>query len=237
MVSIVLPTYNERKNVEILINDITNFLKSDFEIIVVDDDSPDGTHAVVERIRAGDSRIRCIRRRRDRGLTKSIQEGIDASRGDLIGWMDADLSMPAVYLKTMVELVMQDNYDVAIASRFVPNGGNVGDSRIAEWASLLLSLVGRYAVGMKVRDITSGYLVAKRHVLDNIRLCGDYGEYFIYLVYELEQRNYRVAEVPYTPLPRIFGESKTNPSLSTFLFRGAKYLKTVAKVSILKVCE
>jgi len=234
MISIILPTYNERLNIESLITDIIDTLQTDFEIIVVDDNSPDGTYAVVDKMATQDSRIRCVRRMKDRGLTKSIQEGIDAAMGDLIGWMDADLSMPASYLKTMLQYLHSNDCDVVIASRFVPNGTNVGDSKLAAFASLCLSKLSRYALDLPILDITSGYILAKRHVFQNIRLRGDYGEYFIWLVYHLDQRNYRIVEIPYSPLPRMLGKSKTNPSFTVFLLRGIKYLTMLIKIRLLR---
>jgi len=232
MISIILPTFNECLNIETLITDIIDTLQIDFEVIVVDDNSPDGTHSVVENMAMHDSRIRCIRRTSERGLSKSIQEGVDAARGDLIGWMDADLSMPARYLKIMSESVINEDFDVVIASRFVPDGINEGDSSLARFSSFCLSMLGRYIFRFPVRDITSGYILAKRFVFDNLRLKGNYGEYFIYLVHQLAHRGHRIAEIPYTPLPRRFGDSKTNPSFMTFLLRGMNYLTMLLRIHI-----
>ena len=93
LVSVVLPTYDERDNIGPLIEGILDHVQRPVEIIVVDDDSPDGTWQVVQEM-AADPRIRLLRRMDERGLTSALMAGIHHARGDVIAWMDCDLSMP-----------------------------------------------------------------------------------------------------------------------------------------------
>ena len=94
-VSVVLPTYDERDNIGPLIQALLEHLDgTPTEIIVVDDDSPDGTWQVVQEMSANDERIELLRRADERGLTSALNAGIARARGDVIAWMDCDLSMP-----------------------------------------------------------------------------------------------------------------------------------------------
>ena len=95
MISIIIPTYNEADNIKILINQISSALKGNkYEIIVVDDDSPDKTWEIVKKITRRNSQIKLIHRTQERGLTSALNAGIKASHGSIIGWLDADLSHP-----------------------------------------------------------------------------------------------------------------------------------------------
>ncbi len=100
LVSIILPTYNEQETIIDRIQSILEAVSDPVEIIVVDDDSPDGTWSIVEDL--DDPRIKVIRREGTRGLATAIHRGIIESRGELVGWMDADMSMPADRLPIMI---------------------------------------------------------------------------------------------------------------------------------------
>lgn len=221
--SIILPTYNEAPNIAPMVQAILRVIPDSIEVLVVDDNSPDGTWQVVQEMQASDSRVCLVRRAGNRGLANSLNEGLRHARGDYIAWMDADLSMPADLLPKM-ECALQE-YDVCVASRFVKGGRNVGDSLLAEVSSLVLSWMARLTLRLGVRDITSGYIMARREVFQGVTLIGDYGEYFITLVYLLKMRGQRIVEIPCATRPRRAGESKTFPSLAIFVRQGFKYLR------------
>jgi len=105
-VSVVLPTYNERDNIYPLIQALLNHLAdASPEIIVVDDDSPDGTWQVVAEVAAQDERVRLLRRLDERGLTSAIAAGIEQARGDIVVWMDCDFSMPPEVVPRLVAAI------------------------------------------------------------------------------------------------------------------------------------
>jgi dolichol-phosphate mannosyltransferase len=106
-VSVVMPTYNEKENIEALIDAVLETVKSDVEVVVVDDDSPDETWRIVERIsnEKGEDRVRLIHRTEERGLASAIRAGIKASRGDVVVVMDTDFSHPPEKIPELVSAV------------------------------------------------------------------------------------------------------------------------------------
>src|SRR6266581_5976268 len=117
-VSIVLATFNERENIVDTIGSIFEHLGDSVEIIVVDDDSPDETWHLAENLRH--PRVKVIRRVGTRGLASAFNRGILESRGEIVGWMDADMCMPPGMLPGMIALL--DEYDVVVGSRYAPGG-------------------------------------------------------------------------------------------------------------------
>jgi glycosyltransferase involved in cell wall biosynthesis len=242
--SLVLPTLNERENVERFIPDLLSELPTIRELLVVDDGSVDGTQEAVERLAAGDHRVKLVRRRGPPSLSAAIAEGIALARSEMIGWTDADLVILPRDLGRLVEAV-QAGADVAIGSRFAPGGrikgqhrdGVVGrllalrnlrataDSSLGVFLSWALNaVVLPPLVGASLRDYTSGILVARRSALDGIVLHGHHGEYFIHLWAALLARGVHVVEVPYRVQPRRFGRSKTGNNLWDYATRGRRYL-------------
>lgn len=234
--SLVLPTYNERENIRLLLVELHKVLSLPFEAIVVDDDSPDGTWQEVELFAITHPNVRLIRRIGRRGLTTAIDEGIKAARAPLVGWMDVDLSMPPAKLLELLAAIEQ-GADVAVGSRYVPGGG---DARAVSLhlsvqlaLSKILSILGGWMLGCRFRDWSSGFIVLKRALLADYDLRGDYGEYFIDLIHTLiKRKGARVVEVPYVLTPRQIGESKTATNLWGLVCRGRKYLSTVARLRL-----
>jgi len=236
LVSVILPTYNEAPNIGRLIQAILAHASRPTEVLVVDDDSPDGTWRLAEELGATDPRVRVIRRIGRRGLTSAIQEGIDHTVGQVVVWLDCDFSMPPELIPTLVDQVVVDGYDAAVGSRFAPGGSakkDVQDTRDS-WLGVALSNVLNLALRVWLTpsfyDYTSGFIACRRAILDEIRLRGDYGEYFIDLIYRAIRRGYRVIEVPYICVPRAAGESKTGSNLWQYGQRGIKYLWTAVRL-------
>jgi dolichol-phosphate mannosyltransferase len=238
-VSVILPTYNEKDNISPLILGIQSQLNNqEYEITVVDDDSPDGTWRIVQELKKNDEKINLIRRRGRSGLTSAISEGIDSSSGDIIVWMDADLSMPPEKIKDLLERV-NDGYDLSVASRYVPGGGIVlieksQDSFLSAILSFVMNFVIQHLLDSSFKDYTSGFIAVKKEVLENIKLRGDYGEYFIDFVYRSMKKGYKVTEVPYICGARQHGTSKTGSNLLQYVKRGQKYIWTAVRLKLTK---
>ncbi len=230
--SVVLPTFNERQNIVPLIERLhASLAHLPHELIVVDDASPDGTAAVVSRQAAADPALRLIERVGARGLCTAIQDGIDASRGAAIAWMDCDLSMPPEALPRLHAALA--THDVAVGSRYVAGGRDARDDvRVHRALSRLLNLVARALLGTEVADYSSGFVCARRPVFQQIRLAGDYGEYCIDLLHRARKLGFKIAEVPYVNTPRAAGESKTATSVTGLLRRGVGYLAAVVRLRL-----
>ena len=231
-ITMVLPTYDERENIVPLIERGLSAL-ADFqaEMLVVDDDSPDGTWQVVESLAERDPRVRLIRRVHERGLTSAIAAGIANAQGEWVGWMDCDLSMPPEDLPRLAA-ALADGADVAVGSRYVAGGRDVGHSWVGLAFSRTINLMASLLLDWRVKDYTSGFILARRQVFDQIDLQGDYGEYCIDLLYRALRAGFRVVEVPYSCVPREAGESKTAANPLGYVTRGWNYVVTVLRLRL-----
>lgn len=241
-VSIILPTYNEIENIAYLVRAIDLVVKDDKEIIVVDDNSPDGTSQAVERLinKKEINNLRLITRIHNKGLTNSIKEGINNARGEIVVWLDCDFSMPPEVIPKLIAEI-DNGYDVAVGSRFVKGGSfkretsGSEDSWVAVLLSRMMNMFIRIVLGFSFKDYTSGFIAIKKDILNRIELRGDYGEYFIDLIFRVLMLNYKVVEIPYICLPRRKGSSKTGGNLIDYAKRGRKYIYTTFKLLGIKI--
>ena len=218
-ISIVLATYNERENIRDTIRGILQSLP-DSEVIVVDDDSPDGTSRVAEN--AADSRVKVICRVGTRGLASAFNRGIIESRGEIVGWMDADMSMPPRLLPEMIDKLKE--YDIVIGSRYVP-GAKDDRAALRVYASRLINRLAGLVLGQGIKDYDSGFVVLRRSVFDKVCIIPTgYGAYFMEFLYACRKKGLTVHEVPYIFRDRAKGVSKSAPSLFRFLKTGMQYV-------------
>ncbi len=156
--SVVVPTYNEAGNLPVLLDRLSQVLSgSSHEIIVVDDDSPDGTWRIALERSAIDPRIRVIRRMDDRGLSSAVLAGMDAASGSVLAVLDADLQHDEAILPDLIAAVGSGRADVAIGSREAP-GGSYGEfGRARRLLSYIGAKVASTALGVDVSDPMSGY--------------------------------------------------------------------------------
>ncbi len=244
LVSVVLPTYNEAGNIVPLAEAIHAHITHPHEIIVVDDNSPDGTSSLVaDVIRSG--RIPGLRletRLTDRGLTKSIKRGIELAQGDVVVWMDCDFSMPPEVIPELLAKI-EESVDIAVGSRFVPGGkakeggGFTGgeESGLVILLSKILNWVTRITLSPRFHDYTSGFIAVRKTVLDLLPLRGDYGEYFLDFIYRAILTDHRIVEIPYVCMPRKAGESKTGASFRHVLTYGIQYLRVLVRMWGLRI--
>lgn len=233
MISIIIPTYNEVGNITALINQISYSLEGQkYEIIVVDDDSPDKTWAIVDKIAAKKSNLKLHRRINERGLTSAFNLGIKSSYGNIIGWLDADLSHPPQLLKPMLNFFPQ--FDAVVASRYVRGGNDDRREWLAVFLSRVINRLAKLCLYRDFTDYTSGYILVKKRFLNNYALRGDYGEYFIDLIFNLKKNGAKIKEVGYVNISRTQGVSKTATNIFGFAKRGLKYLITIFSLCLKK---
>lgn len=231
----VLPTYNERGNITALIDGLLQSAITPHMVLVVDDNSPDGTGDAVEEAarrwnQEGALRVVLHRRTTERGLTSAIQCGIDLAvhtfRADIVTWMDCDLSMPPQDLPRLVRALL-DGADLALGSRWIPGGADVAHDWTARLLSRAINGLAVLLIGPHAHDYTSGFIAGRAAVFHRLRLRGDYGEYCIDLLGRAARSGFAIAEVPYVCVPRTAGESKTGVNLWDYLVKGRKYVATI----------
>jgi dolichol-phosphate mannosyltransferase len=205
--SLIVPTYNERGSLIPLVERIHRALSNCiYELIVVDDDSPDGTAELAESL-AEKYPIKVIRRKNERGLATAVVEGTKHALGSVLGVIDADLQHPPEVIPELLQKIW-GGADIAIATRYIKGGGTQG------W-SLPRRIVSKAATGLahlllpvtrKIKDPLSGFFLAKREVVDGIKLKPT--GYKILLEVLVKGRIGEVAIVPYTFGARAAGCSK-----------------------------
>jgi dolichol-phosphate mannosyltransferase len=208
--SIVIPTYNEAGGIERLIMTLDDVFRAnslDGEIVVVDDNSPDGTGKIVDAL-AARYNVRCLHRPGKMGLSSGVIDGWKFARPDseALGAIDADFSHDPKILPLMVEALASGEYGLAIGSRYVKGGA------IRNWP-LRRKITSRVAIALAkpltpVKDITSGYLLVKREALEGVEL--DPIGFKIGLEVIAKAHYGKAIEIPYVFTDRIAGTSKLN---------------------------
>lgn len=214
MISLVIPTYNEAPVVELTLRRATEVLKAageSFELIVVDDSSPDGTADIVERLSA-ELPVRVIRREGERGLATAVVHGWRNARGDVVGVMDADLQHPPEVVCQLIQALRAEDADIAMASRYLPGGGSEGWTwfrRIVSWAGMRVGAVALpWTLGL-VSDSGSGLFLMRAKAIEGL----DLRPRGIKMLLEvLAKARYRkIVQIPYVFRGRTLGVSKTGP--------------------------
>jgi dolichol-phosphate mannosyltransferase len=210
VLSIVVPTYNEGQNVEALIERVRVAVDGiAWEIVFVDDDSPDGTADVVRAVAQRDGRVRCLQRIRRRGLSSACIEGMLATSAPFLAVMDADLQHDEALLPSMLEILREGRADIVVGSRYVADG-DVGDwspprqiiSRVAIWLS-------RVVTKIEIRDPMSGFFMVRRDYLHEVvRDLAALGFKILLDLLTARDRPPRIVELPYNFRQRQTGESK-----------------------------
>lgn len=217
MLSIVIPTYNEADSLPLLCKQLADTLSGhEFELVVVDDNSPDKTWEIAEQL-ASQYPISVLRRTDARGLSSAVVEGFKLAKGDLIAVIDADLSHPPELLPSLLQQMSEDT-DLVIASRLIQGGG------VDHWPTYrrLLSWGGRVLARplTEVKDIMSGYFLIRRSVLEDAALVPRGYKILLEILIKGEIRKH--IEVPYRFKSRELGASKM--TLETHL----SYLRQLA---------
>jgi dolichol-phosphate mannosyltransferase len=212
---VVVPTFNESDNVEILVEQLDRVLRGiDWEVVFVDDDSPDGTARRVLALAQRDRRARCIRRIGRRGLSSACIEGMLSTSAPLVAVIDGDLQHDESLLPRMRDTLKQDvgkqeAADVVIASRYVGSGSSEGLSDRRKRLSLFGARLARRLVKADVADSVSGFFMLRRELLDEVapRLSG-IGTKILIDILASAPRPLRVVELPYRFRARHRGQRK-----------------------------
>ena len=208
--SIVIPTFNELDNVRPLVRELSQCLKDiDWEVIFVDDDSPDGTARAVRELGCEWNRVRCIQRIGRRGLSSACVEGMLGSCAPVVAVMDGDMQHDPAIIPAMLECVANPDTELVVGSRYV-EGGSTGDW---EWrrsvVSRLATRLGHVLVPDTLKDPMSGFFMLRRSLLEEVahRLSG-FGFKILLDIFASARRPVGFREVPFKFRVRHAGESK-----------------------------
>jgi dolichol-phosphate mannosyltransferase len=206
-ISVILPCYNEKENILVLVEAIHKQLShTSHEIIVVDDNSPDGTYDLVKDAQL--SYVVALVRKSDPSFAKSIRHGIENARGNIIVVMDSDFNHKPEYLPILIENLKY--YDCVSVSRFV-YGGSMGN-RFRHICSWLFNLFTRVLTRTFVTDSLFGYYAIRRDILYKIdfnKIFWGFGDYCIRLMYYLQKNRISILQVPGVLGQRLGGQGNT----------------------------
>ncbi len=230
--SLIIPTYNERENLEELLKRITYTLKStdiSYEIIISDDNSPDETWKFAEELIVLYPMLRVVRRFRERGLTPSVLEGMERAKGKILGVMDADMQHDITILPEMWKSC--ENFDLVVGSRYI-------DSNTIHSLSLFRTIVSRSGtffsqilLGLEITDPLSGYFLVRREIFKKIS--GEINSRGFKILLEIIGRNsnLKIKEIPYSFSERKKGVTKLTEEVAIDFLSELFSLRFKKKVS------
>lgn len=209
-ITIVVPTFNERANIPILVARLQRLLAGiHWEVVFVDDNSTDGTAAVARTIGEADSRVRCIRRIGRRGLAGALLEGMLASQARYVAALDADLQHDESLLVAMVERLRQGDVDLVVASRYMEGNATAGFDPNRARASRWSSMVARRFLGVELTDPMSGFFMIRRDLVEELApSLSSQGFKLLLDIVASARGRIRVVELPYVFRARQHGQSK-----------------------------
>lgn len=220
MLSIVIPTYNEKDNIKPLLERIHNALPGITHEVIFVDDSNDETPEVIENVAKEDSTVVLHHRVNEKGLATAVVKGFTLANGDYVACMDADLQHPPEVLYDMYT-AMEAGADMAIPSRFIPGGSDGGLNLWRKFVSGTARYIGKILLPClrKITDPTSGLFMVKRELLDGVSLNPIGWKIMIEVIAMCQVK--KVLETPYTFHDREAGESKLSTKVTL------QYLKQV----------
>jgi len=219
---VIIATYNEKENIGRLIAEVLK-LPFPIEIVVVDDNSPDGTGLLVDGLCAGEARLHVIHRPGKMGLGTAHIAGFKYAIGkkaDLVMTMDADFSHDPSYIPAI--LAAARDFDVVIGSRYVGDGGMVNSPIYRRWLSKYANLFAKTMLGLRAFDCTAGFRCYRVSVFSGIDLDGIFADGYSFLIeilYRIQNRGVSVGEVPIKFMDRELGDSKISKNEIIKAFR------------------
>jgi dolichol-phosphate mannosyltransferase len=205
LVSVILPTYNEAENMKLIIPAISEVMEENrfpYEIVVVDDDSPDGTARVASSL-AAEYPVSVHLRKNERGLATAVMKGFELAAGQIVVLMDADMSHPVETIPSMIRPIMEGICDATVGSRYTEGGGCHDWPWIRRLISQGAALLARGVT--KLTDPTSGFMAIRKNLLEGVRLDPVGWKIVLEVVVKV---NPSLREIPIFFTDRIKGESK-----------------------------
>lgn len=213
--SIILPTYNERENLPLITWLLFKYLEPTgtiFEIIIIEDGSPDGTLGVAQQLQDiyGSDKIVILDRGKKLGLGTAYKAGLDLATGDYIILMDADLSHHPKYIPKFMQLASEKGYDIVTGTRYSGDGGVYGWDFKRKFISCGANTLTQLALGPSVSDLTGSFRLYKKSVLKRlISMSKSKGYAFqMEIIVLAERMGYKIGEIPISFVDRVYGQSK-----------------------------
>lgn len=225
--SVLLPTYNERENLPLIVWLLDkSFTENDleYEIVVVEDNSPDGTLQValdLQRI-YGKEHIVILPRKGKLGLGSAYRDGLQRATGDFIFLMDADLSHHPKFIPEFIKKQAEGDYDIVTGTRYISGGGVYGWDLRRKLTSRVANYLATVLLNPSVSDLTGSFRLYKRDVIEDI-MNSIQGLGYVFqmeIIVRARQREYSIGEVPITFVDRIYGESKLGAGEIVAYLRG-----------------
>jgi dolichol-phosphate mannosyltransferase len=208
LLSLVIPTYNESRNIPILLERIARCLSEiPKEVIVVDDNSPDKTWEIARSLSIQYPWLRVIRRMTERGLSSAVLAGFEVAEGEILAVMDSDLQHDEKALLAFLTS-FQNGADIVVGSRKVQGGGIEDWSKIRKFVSWVATLLAKIALPQSVSDPMSGFFALKRNIYESYKHQLNPRGFKILLEFLARTKQCKIEEIGYTFKGRIHGESK-----------------------------
>lgn len=225
--SIILPTYNERENLPIiyyLIDKTFNEAKLNYEVVIVDDSSPDNTLEVAQKIQKsyGEKHVSIVSREGKLGLGTAYIAGLKVAKGERIILMDADLSHHPKYIPKMIQVMDDTKVEIVTGTRYAKGGGVFGWDLKRKITSKGANFLADFLLNPGVSDLTGSFRLYERKVLETILpeiQCKGYA-FQMEIIVRSKHAGFRVEEVPIVFVDRIYGESKLGLNEITLFVKG-----------------
>ena len=220
--SIILCTYNEANHIENAISELEKYI-SNLELVIVDDNSSDGTAEIIKRLNVG-NKFKAIFRKKNRGLASAFLRGLIETTGDNIGWMDTNMGEVAPRFIEMTEELKLNN-DLVILSRYIAGGGDQRNL-IRVLCSKYFNILCRIILTSSIKDFTSSIFLMKRQIINEVTFLGyGHGEFFIEFLYKVHKMGFKIKEIPYVQKKdQDLTNSKSAPNLAKFFYLGFIYI-------------
>ena len=220
--SIILCTYNEANHIENAISELEKNVPN-LELVIVDDNSSDGTAETIKRLNVG-NKFKAIFRKKNRGLASAFVRGLIETTGDYIGWIDTNMGEVAPRFIEMAEELKLNN-DLVILSRYIVGGGDQRNL-IRVLCSKYFNILCRIILTLSIKDFTSSIFLMKRKIINEVTFLGyGHGEFFIEFLYKVHKKGFKIKEIPYVQKKdQDLTNSKSAPNLAKFFYLGFIYI-------------